>query len=102
MKPSKSVSSSVSGATVSDGDATRVECTGAILNKRDSLVTFFFTQFLLLVALVMVMVDIFWYLTLWVGSELPLPVMQIIHNGTWIKHGSGPKMAYNHFNNLQS
>jgi hypothetical protein len=49
---------------------------------------------------VMVMVDIFWYLTLLVGSELPLLVMQIVHNCTcWIKHGSGPKMAYYyHFN----
>jgi hypothetical protein len=29
---------------------------------------------------VMVMVDIFWYLTLLVGSELRLLVMQIVHN----------------------
>jgi hypothetical protein len=29
---------------------------------------------------VMVMVDIFWYLTVLVGSELRLLVMQIVHN----------------------
>jgi hypothetical protein len=38
---------------------------------------------------VMVMVDIFWYLMLVVGSELPLLVKQSVHNCTWIKHGSG-------------
>jgi hypothetical protein len=49
---------------------------------------------------VMVMVDIFWYLTLVVGSELPLLVKQSVHNCTWIEHGSGPGIAYYHFNNL--
>jgi hypothetical protein len=49
---------------------------------------------------VMVILDIFWYSTLLVRSELPLLVMQIVHNCTWIKHGSGPKMAYYHFNNF--
>jgi hypothetical protein len=49
---------------------------------------------------VMVMVDIFWYLTLVVGSELPLLVKQSIHNCTWIEHGSGPGIAYYRFNNL--
>ena len=48
----------------------------------------------------MVMVDIFWYLTLLVGSELPLLVMQSVHNCTWIKHGSGPGIAYYRFNNF--
>jgi hypothetical protein len=48
----------------------------------------------------MVMVDIFWYLTLVVGSELPLLVKQSVHNCTWIEHGSGPGIAYYHFNNL--
>jgi hypothetical protein len=49
---------------------------------------------------VMVMVDIFWYLTLVVGSELPLLVNQSVHNCTWIEHGSGPGIAYYRFNNL--
>jgi hypothetical protein len=49
---------------------------------------------------VMVMVDIFWYLTLVVGSELPLLVKQSVHNCTWIEHGSGPGIAYYRFNNL--
>jgi hypothetical protein len=49
---------------------------------------------------VMIMVDIFWYLTLVVGSELPLLVKQSVHNCTWIEHGSGPGIAYYRFNNL--
>jgi hypothetical protein len=48
---------------------------------------------------VMVMVDIFWYLTLVVGSELPLLLKQSVHNCTWIEHGSGPGIAYYHFHN---
>jgi hypothetical protein len=44
------VSASVAGATVLEGVAARVECTEAIFDKRDSLITvFFFAQFLLLV-----------------------------------------------------
>jgi hypothetical protein len=49
---------------------------------------------------VMVIVDIFWYLTLVVGSELLLFVKQSVHNCTWIEHGSGPGIAYYRFNNL--
>jgi hypothetical protein len=49
---------------------------------------------------VMVMVDIFWYLTLVVGSELPLLVKQTVHNCTWIKHGFGPGIASYDLNNF--
>jgi hypothetical protein len=35
-----------------------------------------------------------------VGLELPLLVKQSVHNCTWIEHGSGPGIAYYHFNNL--
>jgi hypothetical protein len=48
----------------------------------------------------MVMVDIFWYLMLLVGTELRLLVKQSVHNCTWIEHGSGPGIAYYRFNNL--
>jgi hypothetical protein len=47
----------------------------------------------------MVMVDIFWYLTLVVGSELPLLVKQSVHNCTWIEHRL-PVMSL-HWNNYQ-
>ena len=54
-RTSKSVSASVAGATVLEGVPTRVECTEAIFDKRDSLITVvFFAQFLLLVAFIMV------------------------------------------------
>jgi hypothetical protein len=33
-------------------------------------------------------------------EELPLLVMQSVHNCTWIKHGSGPGIAYYHFNDF--
>jgi hypothetical protein len=51
---------------------------------------------------VMVMVDIFWYLTLLVGSELPSLFMQNVHYlfVQRIKHGSGHGIAYYHFNDF--
>ena len=54
-RTSKPVSASVAGPTVLEGVAARVECTEAIFDKRDSLITVvFFAQFLLLVAFIMV------------------------------------------------
>jgi hypothetical protein len=71
---SKPVLASVAGAIVSEGVTTRVECTEAIFDKRDSLITVvFLCNFC------------FWWLSLW-WAPLTIKIVQTHHNMLTYSH----------------
>jgi hypothetical protein len=68
------VSASVAGATVLKGVATRVECTEAIFNKRDSLITVVFLRNFC-----------FWWLSSW-WVPSTIKIVQTRHNMLTYSH----------------